>query len=205
MAFSPTCEESLPPIRLLAASREKVLTTETAPSFARDLTGVVVVAALSLAAGLILNRWGSSRPLALTYQSPGQRLAAQLTQLVSRPLLPMGEVATVGLDEFRAALKNRAALVLDARPAVFYRQGHVPSALNLARDDFAADYRRLKLTLDAAAQKSIIVYCSGGACRDSRLVAAALITLGYSRTKVFTGGWHDWSAAGLPVERSGAD
>ena len=45
----------------------------------------------------------------------------------------------------------------------------------------------------------IIVYCSGGDCHDSRLVANALLSLGFSNVSVFTGGWDAWSAAGLPA------
>jgi rhodanese-related sulfurtransferase len=43
------------------------------------------------------------------------------------------------------------------------------------------------------------VYCSGGDCHDSRLVANALLSLGFSNVSVFTGGWVAWSEAKLPV------
>ena len=75
----------------------------------------------------------------------------------------------------------------------------MPGALNLARDDFAQDYRNLAGVLQAAQDKPIIVYCSGGECHDSRLVANALLSLGFSNVRVFTGGWDEWSAAGLPA------
>jgi rhodanese-related sulfurtransferase len=77
----------------------------------------------------------------------------------------------------------------------------VPGALNLARDNFAQDYRRLSIILKAAKDKPMIVYCFGGACYDSRLVANALMTLGFYNVRVFTGRWDAWSAAELPVSR----
>ena len=43
--------------------------------------------------------------------------------------------------------------------------------------------------LKAAHDKPIIVYCSGGDCHDSRLVANALLSLGFGNVSVFTGGW----------------
>ena len=107
--------------------------------------------------------------------------------------------ATVGLPEFRSAVETRSTLIFDARPSIFFEQGHVPGALNLARDAFARDYRRLAPILKSATDKPIIVYCSGGDCHDSRLVANALLSLGFNKVRVFTGGWEEWLKARLPV------
>ena len=72
------------------------------------------------------------------------------------------------------------------------------------RDDFARDYRRLSPRLKAATDQPIIVYCSGGECHDSRLVANALLTLGFSDVRVYTGGWEEWQGAGLPTSAGAA-
>jgi rhodanese-related sulfurtransferase len=101
--------------------------------------------------------------------------------------------------EFRSAVESKSELILDARPSAYFLRGHVPGASNLARDNFAQDYRRLSGVLKGADDKPIIVYCSGGACHDSRLVASALLSLGFTNVKLFTGGWEAWSATGLPV------
>ena len=164
----------------------------------RDLGGVALLAIASLAAGLVMNRF-SPAPLPIVYQTPEQRFDAELTTLVAAPPFKIAPAATVGLDEFRSAVDSKSALILDARPSVFFENGHVPGALNLARDDFAHDYRRLAGVLQSAHDKPIIVYCSGGDCHDSRLVANALLSLGFSNVSVFTGGWEAWSAAGLPA------
>ena len=141
----------------------------------------------------------SLAPLPIVYQTPEDRFDAELTTMVAAPPFKIAPASTVGVDEFRSAVESKSALILDARPSVFFGQGHVPGALNLARDDFAHDYRRLAGVLQAAHDKPIIVYCSGGDCHDSRLVANALLSLGFSQVSVFTGGWDAWSAAGLPA------
>jgi rhodanese-related sulfurtransferase len=164
----------------------------------RDLGGVTLIAIASVAAGLVMNRF-SDRPLPIVYQTPEQRFDAELTTLVTVPPFKIPPAATVGLPEFRSAVEARSVLILDARPLVFFERGHVPGALNLARDDFARDYRHLSPVLKAAIDKPIIVYCSGGDCHDSRLVANALLSLGFNNVSVFTGGWEAWSAAGLPA------
>ncbi len=157
-----------------------------------------MLALTSLATGVTINHF-SSAPLPIVYQTPEQRFDAELTTLVAAPPFKIAPAATVGLDEFRSAVQSKSALILDARPAVFFARGHVPGALNLARDDFPKDYRRLTGMLQAAQDKRIIVYCSGGDCHDSRLVANALLSLGFGNVSVFTGGWDAWSAAGLPA------
>jgi rhodanese-related sulfurtransferase len=171
---------------------------EECSGYARDLIGVLCLAFVSLTAGLVINRFRSS-PLPIVYQSPEQRFDAELTTLIVSPPFKIAPAPTIGLDEFRSAVDSKSNLILDARPSSFFEQGHVPGALNLARDDFAHDYRRLDHVLRAAQDKPIIVYCGGGDCHDSRLVANALLTLGYSDVSVFTGGWQEWSAARLPV------
>jgi rhodanese-related sulfurtransferase len=152
----------------------------------------------SLAAGLIINRFASS-PLPIVYQSPEQRFDAELTTLVAAPPFAIAPAATVGIDKFRSAVESKSALILDARPSAFFAQGHVPGALNLARDDFAHDYRHLDSSLKSYHDQPIIVYCAGGDCHDSRMVANALLTLGFTDVTVFTGGWEAWSAAQLPA------
>ncbi len=164
----------------------------------RDLGVVVLLAIASLVAGLTLNHF-SSAPQPILYQTPEQRFDAELTTLVAAPPFKLAPAATVGLDKFHTAVDSKSALILDARPSVFFESGHVPGAINLARDNFAHDYRRLTGVLEANRDKPIIVYCSGGECHDSKLVANALLSLGFSNVSVFTGGWEAWSAAGLPA------
>ena len=135
-----------------------------------DLGGVLLTAFISLAAGLWVNRFSAPR-LPLVYQTPEQRFDVGLTSLVAAPPVALQPAPTIGLERFRAAVENKSALILDARPAPFFIQGHVPGALNLARDDFAHEYRQLSDVLKASNDKPIIVYCSGGICHDSRLVA----------------------------------
>ncbi|MGO9603624.1 MAG: rhodanese-like domain-containing protein [Candidatus Binataceae bacterium] len=166
--------------------------------FARDFAGVICLAIASLLAGIAINHFRAS-PLPMVYQSPEQRLTAELTTLVEAPPFRLSDIDTISLNDFRTIVDNKSATILDARAQPFYQQGHVPGAMNLSRDDFAADYRRLRSTLEPLKDKPIIVYCSGGDCHDSRLVASALLSLGFSQVKVFTDGWTGWTQAGLPV------
>lgn len=168
--------------------------------FIRDLIGVIALAIIAMAIGLVTNRLFRTPPVPLAYQPPQERLAAELTRLIKAPLVPDTQVQTTNLDATRAAVENHSATILDARDEVFYHRNHIPGAFSLPRDDFGRAYQHLSPTLDKLRDKPIIVYCSGGECHDSRLVARALLSLGFSSVSVFTGGWTDWKAAHLPKE-----
>jgi Rhodanese-like domain len=76
----------------------------------------------------------------MVYQTPEQRLEADLSQLIAVPAFQSLPVEMIDLTEFKAAIDTRQARILDARSSVYDRQGHVPGALNLARDNFGANY-----------------------------------------------------------------
>src|SRR5689334_9710884 len=79
---------------------------------ALDLSGVVLTALISLAAGLSINRL-SARPLPLVYQTPEQRLDAELTSLIAASPFALPPTPTIDLAQFRAAVQNKSALILD--------------------------------------------------------------------------------------------
>src|SRR4029077_17873278 len=99
----------------------------------------------------------SAHPLPIVYQTAEQRFDAELTTLVSAPPFKIAPAASVRLPEFRSAVESKRALILDARPSVFFEQGHVRGPLTLARDAFARDSRNFSPPQNASADKPIIV------------------------------------------------
>ena len=168
-------------------------------NFVTDLTRVILLAVACFGIGLAVNHLRGS-PLSLSYHSPEQRLVRDLNQLIAAPAFRLSDLDPVQLDEFKAIVATRKAVIIDARTGSFYDNGHVPGAINLSRANFARDYLHLRSTLDGAKSNPVIVYCSGGECHDSRLVASALISLGFSQVRIFTGGWDAWTSASGPVE-----
>ncbi|HEX4211127.1 MAG TPA: rhodanese-like domain-containing protein [Candidatus Binataceae bacterium] len=162
---------------------------------------MIGLAMLAMLCGFALNRFGP-HPIALVYQSPDQQLQAELAQLVAAPPFDSFPVDTINLDQFRNAVDDKSVTILDARAATYFNRGHVPRAMNLSRQDFAHDYMRMRPMLEPLKDQPIVVYCSGGACHDSKMVAQALTALGFSQVRIYPGGWDGWTAAGLPVARS---
>ena len=50
-----------------------------------------------------------------------------------------------------------------------------------------------QLTKYAEAQNApIVIYCSGGACEDSHMLAQKLWGVGYNNALIYKDGWPDW-------------
>jgi len=159
---------------------------------ARDLSIVVLLAAISVAAGLAINSL-RNRP------SP----VPQVDRGGLPPVLETGSSGVIlSLKEFRALVEGRQGWVVDARPAASYQEGHVPGAVSLPRDDFAARYADVKSKFEEDKSRLIIVYCSGYYCKDSSTVRKNLADLGYTNIFIFKRGWPAWQEAGLPEERT---
>jgi len=108
-------------------------------------------------------------------------------------------IALISRDELQAAISAGSVSVVDALPASYYDQQHLPGAVNLVADDVAARAPEVLPDKDAA----IVTYCSNAACPNSQQVATALEQLGYTDVRKYREGIQDWAEAGLPVE-SGA-
>src|SRR5512141_1088454 len=102
-------------------------------------------------------------------------------------------------DELKAAIDSGEVTVVDALPAGYFEQQHLPGAVNLFVDE-AAD-RAAEVLPDQHA--AIVTYCSNQACPNSEGVARTLTRLGYTNVRKYREGIQDWVEAGLPTE-SGA-
>jgi rhodanese-related sulfurtransferase len=166
----------------------------------QDFIGVWLLLTGCLIAGIVINEM-SLTPLPLVYSSPATRLNRSVEQLGATATMPIALEGVVETDEMQKISSNHTALILDARPEIFYKLGHIPSALSLPRDDFEKQYQELQSILLSHRDKPLVVYCSSSDCRDSQMVADALQKLGYSHVRLFRGGWTDWYNAGLPEEK----
>jgi rhodanese-related sulfurtransferase len=107
-------------------------------------------------------------------------------------------IRVVDLEEARLFVESGGRIV-DARTKEFYEEGHIPGAILF-------DYYQLgtycDLVLPLLAQDELImVYCSDYSCEDSELLAKELYSFGYRRLLLYKGGFAEWRAADLPVER----
>jgi rhodanese-related sulfurtransferase len=103
------------------------------------------------------------------------------------------------LATLRKLYAANAALVIDAREAPDYADGHISGALSLPYNDAMAEPERVK-KLDPAG-RPIVIYCSGGDCELSMDLAKLMVEAGKRRVLVYEGGFPEWQGAGLPVAK----
>lgn len=103
---------------------------------------------------------------------------------------------TISRDELKVGLDAGTITAVDALPESYYRQQHLPGAVNLVADEVEA--RADDVLPDKSA--AIVTYCSNEACQNSSQVAAKLERLGYTNVGKYAAGIQDWHEAGLPTE-----
>jgi rhodanese-related sulfurtransferase len=95
--------------------------------------------------------------------------------------------------------EGELTVFVDARSDAEYQKGHIPGAFHLFYyqiDDYWPD---IKMNVLNALR--IVVYCNGGECEDSILLARDLYSRGVdpSALAIYEGGWERWSGGGHPI------
>jgi rhodanese-related sulfurtransferase len=103
---------------------------------------------------------------------------------------------TISRDELRDLIDLGAVTVVEALPAEYFDQGHLPGAINIPHTEVRALAPSLLPDKDAA----IVVYCANEPCPNSGIAAHVLGKLGYTDVRDYAEGKADWVEAGLPLE-----
>lgn len=105
-------------------------------------------------------------------------------------------IREVGIEELRTMLPSPGQfLLIDTREESEWAAGHAAGAVQLGKGIIERDIE----TLAPDKNQPIVLYCGGG--YRSALAADALQKMGYTCVASLAGGWRDYQAAGLPVER----
>jgi predicted sulfurtransferase len=183
--------------------------TKILPILAKDILFFLILGSVALPVGILINQM-HAHPLPLIYESKVHRLERSVANLAPARIdeakltatsSATQEIPKIDLQEFKEALAGAKALVVDARPEIFHRLGHIPGAVSLPRDDFEAFYAKKRKNLELYKDKRVVIYCSGDTCEDSKLVGYALTRIGFKKLEVFAGGWNQWREEHLPEEK----
>jgi rhodanese-related sulfurtransferase len=109
-------------------------------------------------------------------------------------------VRLITLEEGEDLWRTAQAAFIDARRAGLYGEGHVPGARNMPAAEAGKAFPSYVPDLPRAG--TLVVYCEGGDCQSSLLLAKRLHDEGFKDIRLLTGGWEAWKTAGLPEERS---
>ncbi len=104
---------------------------------------------------------------------------------------------TIQREEIQRRLESGEAMTLvEALPARYYQDRHLPGAINIPHDEI--EERAAERLPDKSA--FIVVYCASTGCRNSAIAADTLDRLGYRNVHEYVEGKEDWEGAGLPFE-----
>ena len=160
----------------------------------KPLKGAALLLILSLVLGLGVN-FLSPRGIALIGQWDTQK---GVISARSREDAVHRDIEIDNPMEVRRIVDQKEMLVLDARPAFIYEEGHIPGALSFPLDEF--DQRLPQLLHMVKKDSPILVYCSGLECTDSHTFASRLMDLQFSRVRVYGGGFAQWQEMGFEIE-----
>jgi rhodanese-related sulfurtransferase len=104
---------------------------------------------------------------------------------------------TITRTELRDAIEAGDVTVVEALPASYYEDAHLPGAINIPHTEVRALAPALLPDKDAA----IVTYCANTACPNSGIAATVLGKLGYTNVRDYAEGKQDWQDAGLPLEQ----
>lgn len=149
-----------------------------------DRRGLNVV--YRLASPEVFTLWRTLRDL-------GTAQLAEVDRLVATYLTDRDELEAVDREELRRRLETEGVTLLDVRPAVEYRQGHIRGARSLPLAELE---RHLA---DLSEDQEIIAYCRGPYCVFADEAVRLLRRHGFHARRL-RDGFPEWRAAGYPTE-----
>ncbi len=109
----------------------------------------------------------------------------------------MREIGSAEADEaFKAGVP-----FLDARRSAEYELGRVKGAWSLPIWESTLEERLVEFEaqVNQPPEAALVLYCSGGTCEDSHLLASRLFKMGYRNLLIYTDGYPDWVAQARPI------
>lgn len=106
------------------------------------------------------------------------------------------------------SLHKKGVLFLDARRTSVYEQGHITGARPYSVWESDIDDKVNKLFAERSDPRDqnlpIVIYCSGGDCEDSHMLAQKLWGIQFNNVYVYKEGFPDWQKRGLPIHTGSA-
>lgn len=138
-----------------------------------------------------------SKPIA---PSPTPKAPAEIPAAFAlRPGQPVREINSEEAAEARKA----GISFLDSRRSAEYELGHIAGAWSLPVWESTLEDRLTEFEARAnpLPEAPLVLYCSGGGCEDSHLLASRLFKLGYRNLLIYLDGYPDWVAKGRPTAK----
>jgi rhodanese-related sulfurtransferase len=132
--------------------------------------------------------------------APGSPAAGASARFPPHPDKAYAEIGT----EEAESLFREGRLFLDARRSSVYADGHIQGARSMPVWESDVVDRVKALYEEGLDQNApIVIYCSGGDCEDSHMLAEKLYMVGFNALFVDKDGYPGWVQRGLPMTKGG--
>jgi rhodanese-related sulfurtransferase/predicted transcriptional regulator len=126
-------------------------------------------------------------------RTTGESRLAEIQRVVATFLSERDHLEVIGPDELRRRLATGEVTLLDVRPALEYRQGHIDGAWSIPVEVLPERVAELPQN------RPVVAYCRGPYCVYADEAVELLRSHGLRAARLAVG-YPDWRAAGLPVE-----
>jgi len=130
--------------------------------------------------------------------------AASGTSAASKSFPPHPDKASADIsgEDVMELHARKTVPFLDARRTSVYRDGHIAGARPFSVWESDVDEKVKAYFAEGTDQSApIVVYCSGGTCEDSHMLAEKLYLVGFDNVLIYKDGYPDWIQRGLPVTK----
>jgi rhodanese-related sulfurtransferase/DNA-binding MarR family transcriptional regulator len=129
-----------------------------------------------------------------TLRAVGETQLAEIDRLVDEFLGYRDQLDAIDKAELLRRIEDGTAIVVDARPLLEYRQGHIAGALSIPIKDLESRLQELPEGC------TVVAYCRGPYCVYADEAVQLLQARGIPAVRL-EDGYPEWAAAGLPIAR----
>lgn len=108
---------------------------------------------------------------------------------------PGAAVQELDLAEFLSMRQRGDTLIIDARSAQAFQNGHIPKAINFT------DVVELLATISRTKASNVVLYCADANCPSAQQVAIEVRKNNPFAVFVYRGGFAEWQAGALEIEK----
>lgn len=105
----------------------------------------------------------------------------------------------ISYEEALAFYTSGEALFVDSRYEYDFQLGHIKGSVNLPLKEYD---EKLDVLRNIPKDRTLVTYCDGEECNSSIELAKKLTGMGFTKVKIFFGGWREWQSHDLPTEGS---
>jgi len=161
---------------------------------------IIAILGVSFSIGIAFNMWSPrgidilSNPWSTNNSGVSVMQAGQVSQVTGDE-----PIVFIGRDRACQFFDNQEGIILDARSREEYTEGHITGAHHLCFYNMSDCYPGLEELIKES--PAILVYCGNVNCDDSEFLANELLNLGHEHILVYKGGFNEWKANNLPIEK----